>query len=162
MRHIHADKIIQCAKDVSLKVEVQFYNDGPWYNTKKPSWNPEYNYRIIDPYAHLKQALKEGKTIQVRSLKEYNDGWYDLERPILWNSPVDSYRIKPELKPYSFADANFLIGKGIKVKNSDSVGLITRVFPYGVSIANSIITYNELYLYYKFITGEPCGHNDNG
>lgn len=159
MRHIHADKIQKWAEDTSLIVERRRYNSESWIRVFDPTWDEKYQYRIVDPYADLKQALKDGKTVQMRAIG-LPDTWTDIYPPILWNYSVDMYRIKPELIAYSFKDAAFLIGKPVKYKHSESLQLITRVLPTGVSIGNGVITtsYGVLLSNYVFIDGEPCGY----
>jgi hypothetical protein len=157
MRHIHADKIHKWAEDTSLIVERRRYDSESWIRVSDPTWDEKYQYRIVDPYADLKNALKDGKTIQMQMIEGY-DEWRDMTLPILWNFPVDRCRIKPELIAYSFKDAAFLIGKPVKYKHSESLQLITRVLPTGVSIGNGVMSYGVLLSNYVFIDGEPCGY----
>lgn len=47
----------------------------------------------FDPFAELKSAHADGKTIQVLVSK---DGWLDFNKGLCWNLPISQYRIKPE------------------------------------------------------------------
>ena len=48
---------------------------------------------LVDPYEELKQAYKEGKTLQVLGL---DDEWVDLVGEPNFKSRIEFYRIKPE------------------------------------------------------------------
>lgn len=158
MRHVHADKIQKWAEDTSLIVERRRYDSESWIRVSDPTWDEKYQYHIVDPYADLKQALKDGKTLQMEMIEGY-DEWRDMAFPILWNLPVDRYRIKPKLIPYSFKDASFLIGKAIKYKSGWNVMLITAVCSNGVITGTShLIIYEALLSNYVFTNGEPCGY----
>jgi hypothetical protein len=156
MRHVHADKIQKWIEDTSVVVESK-RADSKWVKCNNPLWLEDIEYRIIDPYAHLKQALKEGKILQAEITLGRGD-WIDIYPPVVFAFPVERYRIKPEMKPYSFKDAAFLIGKPVKYKQSGSLQLITRVLPNGVSIGNGVTSYGVLLSNYVFIDGEPCGY----
>ena len=53
-----------------------------------------------DPYAHLKAAEKDGKTIQIRDTlrKDANNEWvwHDQAAGLNFNLPIERYRIKPD------------------------------------------------------------------
>ena len=48
---------------------------------------------LVDPYEELKQAYKEGKTIQILG---FDDEWVDLVGEPNFKSRIEFYRIKPE------------------------------------------------------------------
>jgi hypothetical protein len=52
----------------------------------------------VDAYAELKAAHKAGKVIQ-RRYDADSTRWWDINEPSLtWKWPVDTYRIKPDVK----------------------------------------------------------------
>ena len=77
------------------KVEVQHpCYDDKWVQVAKPSWNERWDFRVVvkeDPFAELKKAYNEGKTIQILTV---SGEWIDIEVPS-WED-VNDYRIKPE------------------------------------------------------------------
>ena len=75
--------------------KVEMYVCPTWMSVEDPDWSETYNYRIReeDPYAELKKAHAEGKTIQILTL---TDEWVDCEP--YWDSDVKCYRVKPEPK----------------------------------------------------------------
>jgi len=116
------------------------------------------------------QAMEEGKPIQSRLSKSKN--WEDLSlnyEVYDLNLDICEYRIKPELQlvPFTFEDAEFLIGKAIKVKEGCSTSLfhgvcamITVVGNKGVDIGgrgSDPATYDTLLNYFTFLDGTPCG-----
>lgn len=64
-----------------------------------------------DPYAELKKAYAEGKTIQIFDL---TNTWVDLKHVPKWKSSVDKYRIKPEIDPYAELKKAYDEGKTIE------------------------------------------------
>ena len=62
---------------------------------EKDLWKDDFNYRVkpIDPYAELKKAHAEGKTIQI--FMDKKNAWEDLNHKPIWGDPVDTYRVKP-------------------------------------------------------------------
>lgn len=134
-------------------------------------WRPAYNISSVlhwinegkkvrikpqpDPYAELKAAQAAGKVIQCREL---SGNWFDLPHP-LWNSPVESYRIKPdpEMVPLEAGDAPVWIAYGKTTSdNPQLIGerLVLRVDHCGVVVADeskrsgfNLITWKELMLW---------------
>ncbi len=103
------------------------------------------------------EAFKNGKEIQYRN--KQNDKWNDAETPTF--SFNTEYRIKPEpeLIPFDYSDAEFLIGKAVKSKNVSVVNLICKVSGNGgsVIVGNSAYTLQQLYDTFTFLDGAACG-----
>lgn len=106
------------------------------------------------------QAFCEGKTIQMyyNSLDVWKD--YTSGEP-LWNWRDQNYRIKqkPKYISFDFSDAESLIGKVIKSKNSKNIFLITG---YDVSenyfiVGNTTQNFKTLFENCEFLDGSPCG-----
>jgi len=128
MKHIHADLMLEYAKDASE-------TDKPWerwewkwgiggeFITCRDSddvdWDePEINIRRIDPYRELREAQERG-ALQVCDNPIYIGGlamlpkipaWVDRSKDchMYWNMSPKCYRIKPEEKSHlNFENANF-------------------------------------------------------
>lgn len=98
------------------------------------------------------QAYVDGKEI------EYRCGDYQTWRKTidpLWDWYKTDYRVKtePEYIPFTFEDAEFLIGKALKHKKENYLAVITRCFNKNTDIGD----YEELLDEYTFIDGSPCG-----
>ena len=116
------------------------------------------------------QAYVDGKEIEVNFI---GNDWVLANDP-LWDFVRVNYRIKkePEYVPFTFEDAEMLIGKNIKsIEESDDflfdtnwckfshVGKIIGVLKNNVSIGGCItdVGYDELLEKYTFLDGTPCG-----
>ncbi len=81
------------------------WQGGPWRETQDPQWSEESRYRIrveqapapVDPYAHLREALRAGKTVEFRD----GERWVAID--MHGSTPATrtfgdtfEYRIKPE------------------------------------------------------------------
>lgn len=98
------------------------------------------------------QAYEDGKEIQLRLLTDSK--YYDCKNPG-WNWDNYDYRVKkePEYVPFTFEDAEFLIGKVVKHKKDKWVEMLTWCSPD--EVLN--IPYEILLDNYTFIDGSPCG-----
>lgn len=93
---------------------VEFWNEESkkWKNRPYPQFDytgcSKQTYRLplstpwpeakVDAYAELKAAHKAGKVIQ-RRYDADSTRWWDINEPSLtWKWPVDTYRIKPDVK----------------------------------------------------------------
>ncbi len=109
--------------------------------------------RDIDPFRELKEAYSQGKIIQVNMHSQ----WEDITGEPIWNGDVKYLRIKPEYVPFDYSDAEFLIGKMVKLKNS-VVGIITAVYcDESVIVGNVPYTFKELFNDFTFFDGSVCG-----
>lgn len=103
----------------------------------------------------IMQAYVDGKEIEINSWD--GNGWNDEPEPE-WNWSNNDYRVKKEPKqteyvPFSFEDAEFLIGKVVKHKKDSWVELIT----YCDKNETSIALYEYLLDNFTFLDGSPCG-----
>lgn len=100
----------------------------------------------------IMQAYEDGKKIEVCGKIE--NVWYSTTSPD-WNWANCDYRIKPEPEyvPFTFKDAEFLIGKAVRHKNNKWVELIT----YCDTTDTSVCMYEYLLRDYIFLDGSPCG-----
>lgn len=120
----------------------------------------------IKKFLPLLTAISEGKQIQ------YDDkgNWVDVKEGIDWyfdeGDKPSMWRIKPEsqLVPFTFEDAEFLIGKVLKMKNgttkSPAFTLVISAGDRGVALGGSsdaAIPYDALLLGCTFLDGTPCG-----
>jgi len=101
------------------------------------------------------KALFDGKTIQEKNI---NGEWVNDLDPSFRESK--EYRIKPESKivPFDYSDAENLIGKAVKTKTSKRFCTITAIeYEYGITINSDVLQFEELFQYYTFLDGSPCG-----
>ena len=108
----------------------------------------------------------------MQAFLEYKDVWYyekqDLSSALqmnknwepIWNWEVYDYYIKekPESVPFDESDAEFLIGKAIKIRQD--VFLIVRINKHGAVVIdedNCFIGFIYLLQNYTFLDGTPCG-----
>ena len=108
--------------------------------------------KIIEEKIAVMQAFADGKEIEVRNSK--STGYYLCKEP-LWDWSSSDYRIKttPEYIPFTFEDAEFLIGKLVKSKNKNLVEKIIWCNSTSTSASN----YKALLSDFTFIDGSPCG-----
>lgn len=94
--------------------------------------------------------------------------WFTLEGRFIPDTEIDLYQldavsfnenkpIQDEYVPFDFSDADNLIGKIIKHKDTSSLSLITNVCKKGISASRSGITYQQLLDNYEFQDGSICG-----
>ena len=116
----------------------------------------------IKKFLPLLTAIAGGKTIQ------YKNGftWSDISSEAYWQFEEEDepsmWRVKPEsqLVPFTFEDAELLIGKAIKAKNNDvMIGLVISVLINGIYIhPNTQLTHFDYLLKnFTFLDGTPCG-----
>ena len=109
------------------------------------------------------QAFENGAEIECALNCYVNKKWDDTKNP-KWDWYENDYRIKPILEyvPFTFEDAEFLIGKAIK-KDGGHVYSILGVKDSGVTVIHPIYkivsyTWEDLILSFKFFpSGSPCG-----
>jgi hypothetical protein len=89
---------------------------------------------------------------------QHEDGTWREQDDLLFCNSITKYRIKPELEyvPFTFADAEQLIGKVIKDKNNEDARLVVAVSPFSI-FAVRAITFEHLLRAYTFLDGTPCG-----
>lgn len=113
--------------------------------------------REIDPFRELKEAYKQGKTIQC--VKKKNTNWVNCTCPT-WDTDYD-YRIKlePEYVPFDFSDADKLIGKVVKIYKRVHLIIACEVdrVVLGSAGNNTVCGYVDLYADFKFLDGSVCG-----
>lgn len=92
---------------------------------------------------------------------EYQDSdsneWYKAPTPQFYSDT--EYRVKPkeEIIPMDFSDAERLIGKVIKNKDSNSASIIVSTLRDAVYVGNFATSYEALFEYYEFLDGSPIG-----
>ena len=107
------------------------------------------NWNIIEHF-------KNGGRVQSKNM---NGDWVDSVNPSFdfcsWE-----YRIKPSPKivPYTFDDAEHLIGRVVKHKKRPELMVVTLVNSNGVGIANTCYTFSDLVNDFTFPDGRPCGN----
>ena len=97
------------------------------------------------------QAYADGKEIE---LLNSTGKWRTVSAPS-WNWDIHVYRVKEtqEYVPFTFDDAEFLIGKVVKHKIDNWVELIT----FCNENETAICPYEHLLDNYTFLDGSPCG-----
>ena len=77
-----------------------------------------------------------------------------------WNWKECDYRIKkePEYIPFDFSDAEFLIGKAVRFKITDIIGIVVEVKKAGITIGeNGFFSFAALLNLGTFLNSSPCG-----
>jgi len=99
------------------------------------------------------EAFKNGKVIQFANV---SGDWHDDTNP---SFTMLEYRIKPEpeLIPFDYSDAEFLIGKAVKHKKNKNISLITTVYDQCVIIDGNVKPFYSLSFDYTFLDGSACG-----
>lgn len=109
-----------------------------------------------DPYAHLREALAEGKVIQFTF---GGRGWHDTESPS-FKPPPENYRIKPEAKRVPLERADVPLGSTILLR--DEEWLVIGVTRSQVSLGGDGYSFSDLMRFDAKIqrpgssTFEPC------
>ena len=113
--------------------------------------------KTIQEKIAVMQAFAEGKTIEYSIISDKLEDWIITESPF-WDWIRIDYRVKeepkqPEYIPFTFEDAEFLIGKPVKHKKDSWVEVIT----YCNENETSSCMYEDLLRDYTFLDGSPCG-----
>ena len=85
--------------------------------------------------------------------------WLQVSSPS-FDFHLCEYRInpEPELIPFDFSDAEFLIGKAIKAKDNSCINIITKVSrSRGIVLVSQSYYFEDLLKHYTFIDGAACG-----
>ena len=100
------------------------------------------------------QAYEDGKEIELVPNCYTDKIWKDTSNPT-WDWHQFDYRVKqaPEYVPFTFEDAEFLIGKTVRCKSQDYVALIISVTKDGTSVDD----FKPLLDDFTFLDGSPCG-----
>lgn len=111
--------------------------------------------KTIEEKIAVMQAFADGKEIECKEIC-YTE-WQKTVDP-LWDWYSTDYRIKeepkkPEYIPFTFEDAEFLIGKIVKSKNQNWVEMIIWCDDTGTSVTD----YESLLSDHTFLDGSPCG-----
>lgn len=111
--------------------------------------------KTIQEKIAVMQAFADGKEIEIYD--EYTSKWISASGPN-FNWTGCDYRVKeepkqPEYIPFTFEDAEFLIGKIVKSKNEKWIEML--IFASENEISN--ISYGFLLDCYTFLDGSPCG-----
>lgn len=88
-KHKHYNEIIAWAE--GKEIESRGPEETLWHDSPNPSWYPNWEYRVKDPYRELKEAFAAGKTIQFLVMGE----WRNVIDPT-WVGLPEEYRVKPE------------------------------------------------------------------
>ena len=113
--------------------------------------------KTIEEKIAVMQAFADGKTIEYSIKSDKLEDWIITESPF-WDWLRIDYRVKeepkqPEYVPFSFEDAEFLIGKVVKSKNENWVEMII----WCSDTSTSVNDYETLLSDNTFIDGSPCG-----
>ena len=110
--------------------------------------------KTIEKKIAIMQAFAEGRQIECAELHSVNKLWTETRNPV-WDWLRIDYRVKeePQYTPFTFEDAEFLIGKVVKSKNENWVEMIT----WCSDTSTSVTDYEALLSDNTFIDGSPCG-----
>lgn len=103
------------------------------------------------------QAYKAGSTIECTP--KTVTYWTEINSP-KWNWGELNYRVKqePKLIPYSFEDAETLIGKAVKIKSNSEIMLITGVAKKFIFLASfGFYKFKDFLNECTWLDGSPCG-----
>ena len=95
------------------------------------------------------QAYEDGKEIEY-SNRDYPT--WNKTKPV-WDWHRNDYRVKPEYIPFTFEDAEFLIGKVVKHKKENYLAVITLCLNEITNMGD----FKELLDDFTFLDGSPCG-----
>ena len=103
----------------------------------------------------IMQAYVDGKEIEMCAYGTCDWLVIPLNRQPLWNWGDYSYRVKkqPEYIPFTFEDAEILMGKVVKHKTANHLAAITSCFNETTNMGG----YKKLLEDYTFLDGSPCG-----
>lgn len=111
--------------------------------------------KTIEERIAVMQAFVDGR--QIEYYHTTKKSWIETSDPS-WNWSLTDYRVKEESKqpkyvPFTFEDAEHLIGKPVKHKKDSWVEIIT----YCNKNETSSCMYEDLLRDYTFLDGSPCG-----
>ncbi len=118
----------------------------------------EYSKQVLEramKAVEIGQAVLDGKEIEYNS---NNGSWRIANTPTL-NFDDYNYRVKPEPEyiPFTFEDANDLMGKVIKKMDGTQVQKIVQLNRDYVFAGVGQMNYSYLFDHYTFLDGTPCG-----
>lgn len=166
------NSVLPMFKDDPYKVFKDALSEGKIVQFKIPSegiWGtpiisrldfiyPPENYRIKHKHQDLIDEWEaSGRTKEVE-YQPYSKKWILTKDPV-WNEETE-YRFKPETKyvPFTFEDAEFLIGKAIKSKDNTVYDIITYINnTTRVNTGYGPRSFDELLESFVFLDGTPCG-----
>lgn len=101
------------------------------------------------------QAFLDGEDVEYWN--KYDRKWHCLSTPQFQSDT--EYRVKPkeEIIPMDFSDAERLIGKTVKHKDSEEYGIITSITASVVQTGSYYYSYKDLMDQYEFLDGSPIG-----
>ena len=120
------------------------------------------NKNNIKELSSILEAYENSKTIQAN----YGNNQTMIDLPRLSMSDISSFikgkcklqiKSEPEYIPFTFEDAEQLIGKTIKSKSGNSIYIITAINYEYIGIWKNNINYDQLFDIYTFLDGSPCG-----
>lgn len=102
----------------------------------------------------IMQAFVEGRQIEYTKRHSAIKSWTPTIVPI-WDWHENDYRIKPILEyvPFTFEDAEFLIGKVVKCKTQDYTAMIISCTQLGTNVDD----WKPMLDDFTFLDGSPCG-----
>ena len=114
-----------------------------------------------DPYAKLKKAMKDGKTLQLRNYIGVWCDWDSRDAPN-FDCPVDDYRIKPKPKyiPWAVKTCPWDKLKGAWLTCGLEKLFVTgldRSYNGHVRLGSTWYTFEELFHRFTFEDRTPCG-----
>lgn len=163
---VGSEKCIKCWKTGKLpnwqpkedpKLEPKYKVFYDWNFDSDPS-HSRIEPEPVDPYQVFRDALRNGKGVEYKN----DDGVWQTgynESNFSFKGKIANYRIKPEpvYIPFTFDDAEMLIGKAVKEKMHGVFGIVTWVLHDQVEIGTDPVAFSALLEWYTFLDGSPCG-----
>jgi len=115
--------------------------------------------RDLETLYPIIKAMNKGIPIQWRKIQSEN--WNELHSNSAvydFNLALYEYHIKPEsqLVPFTFEDAELLIGKAVRNNETKNVGIISFVREFDCKVFTDL-TFYDLMVMFTFLDGTPCG-----
>lgn len=107
--------------------------------------------KTIEEKIAVMQAFANGKEIEITP-RTSNPNWITDPEP-LWDWRTCDYRVKEKYVPFTFEDAEFLIGKIVKRKTHNYTAMIISCTQLGTSVDD----WEHLLDDFTFLDGSPCG-----
>ena len=122
------------------------------------------SHKNLNDLLPILSALIDGKEIEYKIVREENSCWKKMMVDTMCEYDFDlnlyEFRIKPERKlvPFTFEDAEFLIGNVIVSKDKTLYDTISRVSMSEEASGSKVNRgYQNLFESFNFLDGSPCG-----
>lgn len=156
--HKHEKLIKAWAEGAEIEYYSPFFQE--WSNSVEPSWQEHHEYRLKSKFKVGDQVIIIGQRREIKSV-----GW---EKGLIYTFTTGTkgrecdVELAPEeelhyqIVPFTFEDAEFLVGKVVRYKQAELLFLITAVTGK-VYVNSTPISFAELFRDYTFLDYTMCG-----